>query len=684
MKAASRLFWDADLKRNITVFLFISIVMAGNVWLSAYETDDDALFSLANYGFFAKSAVAQSRISFYLLYPFIKLPYIINDIRYISIAKLSSILLLISLMAYYLTILFENKSIFSIALVILALLWSNSAYSHNMLAAYPFYFLFMGHLFCIYLIAIEKIPASRHAINWLPCIPLIFFFLLSVEIFIQYIPLLFVINYINIKRKGLNEGWRPWWPLIVSVFIGVTVNVLYKSFNKSGYNGNTSVNIDLLAIADTYYKLTTGLFPGFQFFYNKNVLLLDFRDVVFATLISFVATVFLISSREGLRSKDIDISIRGILLYLLCCVLAILAPNIFISLTSKYQRWAAAGVNNYLYSSYSYLAAALLIVCVMAYISKWRLAYFFLSVTLGCLIFMTQVNNSAIAQLQRSNTERWYLFDAAVSLFNKAPDAIYISQGFFQRNTSESFLRESYWPLYADKKKGIRSKIVISDGESAFLRLLGSSRSGAVLLQGENGRVDNVVTKMPCLKFNRCFLSVKNRNAGNYLLNGADNFVEQIEIKNGRMMDGVHIYPVNIPLADIISFSNFPINKQSSDIRVGFDKGIYSLERRGDIIWRWAKVPAAIKVISGRNVSKTIEILIRPAINMDLSFGVQHAMQYAFLEANKDKILRVHVDLIKNEPLSILFESEKLPIKLNEKDHRVFSFQILSISIEDN
>lgn len=678
-----------DKKSKYGVFAVGLALLVGviNFWSIRYNTTDDMILALSDYQFWMDTAVAQGRIKMYLSGLLAMIPHALSDIHYLSAVRIVAWLVLIISASAFLAISMRSKGVFAIGVITLSLLWSNSIGGHNMLVSYPFYVPIIASFFVGYLILYTLGARACSGRMILASAILLFLSLLiGGELYFQYVPLvaLYFLFYLYVSGNKKDFAYKN-VSILVAIMLPIAITIIFRQMHPSQYDGNTGISLDLPRLAKTYSTLTTGLFPGIQAAGNFDFIFEDRERVIISAILALLATVFLWSARSTLlRSEYSRPACIEKIFALAAILLAVLLPNILVSLTVKYQGWVKDGAGSYLYSSLSYIPIALLISIALHALAKNRVAYFVLSIIIGILIFATQLNNQFVGGVQRSASAKWDIFESAVlstrSSVNSS-QAIGISSSFFKGTP-----KGNYWEQYAKFAFGFNGAVVEEDASGIYIAFHQSYENGGFALSGTKQNVSGVIIPRKCNRFTPCYLLSRDNNSANLIEPQTENEVKKTALDKGYVLGRTYVYtlPRVIPRDHILGLSFLDVDSLSASIPpVLFKTGVDGLEIGNGESWRWARTPAEILIASGKEQSANISLGLTAVEDMKINFYLNGKKTTAvFAKDERKKIELQGIFYAGQNTLSIT--TDVPPIRLNQADPRLFSFRITSIILNED
>jgi hypothetical protein len=157
---------------------------------------------------------------------------------------------------------------------------------------------------------------------------------------------------------------------------------------------------------------------------------------------------------------------RPLILGMLLATIAIFLPNVLLGFTAKYQGWVESGARSYLYTYHSYIAAAVLVGLVFAFVrrgtSSWSaasvmLVAIVLASLLAAITFATELRNQYVAFDQKLSHRKWQLLDRvmASAAFQAIPDgATLIAPSLVTVERGAASTTIDYWSQYARYRTG--------------------------------------------------------------------------------------------------------------------------------------------------------------------------------------------------------------------------------------
>lgn len=673
----------------VGAILFCAFIGAINSWFVFYNTNDDMLIALSTYEYWHEIAKRQGRISFYLAGPLAMLPYLFEDINYLSAIRVFSWLFFVIVLSAFFSILFRRKSVFPIAMMSVSLLWTNTVGGHNMLVSYPFYFFTTASAFVIFLAMITLVIRGQLAINLIvPSMLLGFVLIIGGEIYFQYFPFVIALIYYQCFEEKIQQAKKRavLHSVLISFLFSFVVIVLFRLVYPSQYSGNSTLSFNLTGLLQTFFVLTFGLFPGIQPFLTQKIDYFSISDIINAALVALVYMLFLLRLRTDIeRKKDSNLTGRRILFIGVVFLFALVAPNFLVSLTAKYQNWVLHSTTNYLYSSFSYIVFSIGISSALIFAAHLKRLYSSLVFLVGFLVFLTQLNNISVGENQRASSARWELFSAVIKNIKTFTSIdspkIGLSESFF-----DGIPQPYYWNQYATKRLGFEGEIIKGAGGNLLMSYVPSAKYGSILLVGSDKSVDFMITSQRCDVQRPCYVTGLGEDSENLIINGASTGgVRKVTLTNewGKA-EGVYFYRIQpgVPREKIISFSYFNMAQEwEKTTFVNFDRGVYDLETSNNSNWRWAKTPVELKIGSTSNEERDFEIEITPAKNMVLVMKLNGAKQRVPAKAGERQTIALR-SIFPKEGLVLTIDSDEEPVQLNSKDPRLFSFAITSMRMK--
>jgi len=677
---------------TILIFLFTyGIVLS--VFNSRFDTNDDMIVAMSDYNFWIGCARGQGRIGFLFGGPFTWVPYIFNNIIYFKFIQIFSILLLIISLGILAGVLLRNRFIGYLFVALLLTLWQNSIHQHNMLVAFPFSVTFFATLYVLsYILLIFYLRAKR---LWF-LLGSLFFWLVTMftnEIWFSYLPILVAIVFIECKQKN----WLNFFKVlnIIKWHLAITIICLfaywaYKYYYPSEYEGNTlhSFNISRICIAIATYS--AGLFPGFKFFIDIKRGYIDIYNILNANAftISIILFVLLLWIKDKIFLKKIKLS-----KYLVCfsaIIYAIITPNILISLTSKYQVWVEAGTTDYLYSSYSFFAIALLFTIILYIFARRRILYILSALIISSLAYSVQVNNAIVAECQAHDASKWVLIDAFLEshIYKDSNKLDSISAPTLWNWT---LFQPDYWTRYFKNKTGRDVNVLKTSGAIASLTYVEQSTfDGGYLIYSVDSIVHTIYTQSKHVNRNKlCYLISMGDNAGinliddRQLLTVPNGTIRCFVLSDGFRIKGVTVFEIGqqVKLNELLGFTTTNPNVFHKPV-VNYLSGFYDLEMDVNSTWRWSSNAGKISINSHENQSVNIVldvILVSPG---NLTCKVNDSTKCFIFKESLTKEIEIKTELKKGNNILSL-ESNIKPVSLNPNDPRVFSFRLNGFYIID-
>lgn len=441
-----------------------------------------------------ESAKAQGRVNFLWQGYFALLPYLNNSEFYFYSIRLFGFLssiLFAAIFAYTLT-----RSInIALALVVLIFGLLQDNWNHNLTTSYPF--TFHATLAYFFIALIFLIKYLRSGGSWVLGFMFFYFLSLGVELFVIYVPFLFVLIYFYspfhkiITKDGKDKFFYVYYkygPLLIVVATYLMIYSYWRYLYPSTYGGN-QVEISVKKIPEIFYTITIFSFsqlPGFDFFTSgygfinlikNSISVINFEWLVKAFLIFFSLVIIFSSNHiKNIKTK----------FALICAVIfffAIPSPNILLGLTEIKRDWASKGVTSFVYSYYSLVALIFSIIFlftgVLNYFNnktiKTCLVVIF-SVLISTLSVITDFQNNKTILDKKYSYAKWDSVSNFIrtEAFKNIPNnSIIVSPTLFE-SRGIAVITDNYWSDYIFVNTGKRVNVVkaapanISPGQEIF------------------------------------------------------------------------------------------------------------------------------------------------------------------------------------------------------------------------
>ena len=402
-------------------------------------------------------------------------------------------------------------------------------------------------------------------------------------------------------------------------------------------------------------------------------------------MVAVVIFILLYFSRQKLKLARERLNLALMFVFSLIYVFI---PNILISLTSKYQGWVLeSSAHDYLYSAYSFFSISLCFVVLAIYLSKWKVLYVFFSLVVVILSILVQVNNATVEDEQVKYSEKFWLMNTfltgKVAQEQGSPLDIY-APSLWDFNT----FREEYWTDYSRNKTG--SEISISRtqrGNSQLTFVESNKEKRSYLLFSKKGQLRAIFYFSDYCNNSSCALitsgeridtnSVMTKGGRHYnrtllpTARGINTPVSMLEVDHGVLLQEF----ISIDGATPPGFFE-PVIK--------FLSGVYEkeIDATGESWW-WAYEPVEISIKSEKDYEAELSISLRVAVPMKLSFSQNNGMIHEEVITNDIDETVINMQLHIGAGTNVIrVDSNKMAIKLNDSDPRLFLFQIREIEIE--
>jgi hypothetical protein len=655
-----------------------------------HTTLDEMNVALWNLDNAVSSAVAQGRLTNVTGYPLLKAPYLSNNTLYLFSFRLLGLALASLSVSSLFGTLARSPWVSALCFLSLTFMWSNSIDGHNLVVAYPFTILCNYSLLLFSMtLAVKGARTAAHRLVTVSAVMSFTSLITGGEYVLQLIPLVLGLPFHYCKGSYIRRI-KFLSPLFAAVFAGGALIVLFRAVYPSQYDGNTALLFSASRIATTWLTLTLGLAPLRQVWRNRFSVFDDPISIYYALCVSLVAYMLVLYARKRLPALSNDsTAIWDYGSLILASVGLITLPNILLAFTRKYQDWVILhGVVDFTYSSLAYFGTIALPLFLLVTFRDRRIVYGAIALTLSVICFLTTANNLYVASVMRTQSQKWPLFEAALSQLPPQQDEgprLSLSKSFFEHQSPVN--ATAYWNRYASAK--CQSAVVITDntpGDSTALDLYTSHRNGQYALLTVKGRVTSVLacgSTMP--QINECGLLI------------APIEQEGINLISGNVCNNVEYLPINgMPRTKVAVSTGLPVycytpNRYvsadnclgvfASQLRqqnnpVHFAAGVYGpeLDHRGSV-FRWCFSPVQIRLTY--DSLSPYEVCIRASCPMQQVLGVTIAGETTThdLTARETTHIRRFIRPI-GKQVDINIVSNKPPQSLNTADPRMFSFAL--------
>jgi len=631
-------------------------------------------------------AKGQGRIGFLIWCPISCIPYLFDNIIYFKTVQFGAILVSVLTVGWLLKTVTDKAIVGYIFFLFFISLWQNT-WSHNLLSAYPFLFSIQVAAMAASCLLFYKFVNKGK--KWLaPVSAILFLFVMSgSELWVLYFAIMVVI-----AARKCFEFTRPilkalillqWHIAAISFFL--SGYFVYRALHPSSYNGNVLDLYSVGAFFKTLLVYSFGLFPGVQFFISHQSLSWDVLAIVKA--VSILILFFIV--RRSLAG--VKISFMGIGYTLAASIFLIFAPNVLLALTLKYQQWVASGNTNYVYSHFSYFG--IILSFVLAIVCSAKKAFFYYAIVMAVVLmsYLSDINNRDIGQDQNYSKIKWVLFDnfLASDEFKNLPENSRILAPSLWNARGIAGIHNSYWSEYALKKTA-KNVIVEREGEDAILELQYTDANFAdfqyLTIKKSNDLIALYVWGNQCKNW-PCYLLAQSSDLQH---------VNFLEPGTAVSLDGIIRFPIKNTIMDHgiqkNSFIDAPIQLQGGivllplsppvfedSISVDFLDGFYETERDKNGIWRWCSGVGTINVKSSSAQTIFLHIEALPA-STGQGWLILPDGEKINLFGREQGVCSTLASLKKGDnKLSIVVDY--LPVRLNPKDTRSFSFMLRRLSI---
>jgi len=680
-------------------FYYLSLMMAVIIFgLAAHITNvkfttyDDLNFSFGGYDLWVYLAYDHSRIAYFISGFFAQVPYMIDNFLYFKLVHIGTLIGVVLSLGLLIKVIYRNNYLSYIYMLLMIVLWQNS-HGHNLMVAYFFYMglgiitFSFSYLFFILFLRNKK----KHYI-WFS---LIFWAitLQGTEFWVMYLPFFLLIAYseslqTTFKQRIAESINVSKWH-IAMVLLNVLVYSVFRMYADGTYGGSV-INLEAWKIVATWATYSFGLFPGYQFYLNSKVTgvfyllkLIDFQIIV----ITFIVLALLIHFKN--KMKEITLSTYGFIYALLIAIYGMFAPTFLISLTTKYQYWVSYHhVSDYLYSSFSFFAIALIFLLFLVKTASNKI-YFFLAIVISLLVFVTQLNNKYIGDIQARNSEKLFLLDAVLeSKFIQNQQEGYAISAPTLWDTAV-ITEKDMLSTYAEKKIGKKLKILKEGEANATLTYVKSEKNKAsFLMYSENRELKAIFTfTQQCNERKPCYLmstgTVENDNLIDNNAFVQDNALEikVDELARGAESKSINMFELNNPINARRMLALLEYNPKPFLVpTIEYDEGFYSLESDQGQKWRWASGNSKITVKSLSNKKVAIKLVVEPASKMKMKFRVGDTSKEVVFNDTVPQTVTLLTELNKGENI-IEIMPDVSPVRLSPADSRTFSFRVFELKL---
>ena len=334
-----------------------------------YTTADDVVQYLAvKEGTFSPIDTAKDEGRFnwvFHLFPY-KIIYLIDNKIYYNVCNMISIILCMFLFCYSLYKIFNDKLICVLSLILVWAFLENNTF-HWPISAYPMIFQIGLSFFWISLALYSNYIENKKSLYAIGASIAYLCSLLMYENFVIFFlafPLILGLKEQKVDFKKLRLLLSPFIPL----FIYLVMYFSFRAYYPSEYEGNQIKLGSIKNILSVIWQYSISAFPGYFYFgkhFNEFSFFRDFLKLLQEMRVEWLVKAFLVFFAIYIVIKEkyvTSMSKKNIAIGLMLSVFLIFAPNILLSITSKYQKWVTGGWSPaYITTYFSYFGVILFI-----------------------------------------------------------------------------------------------------------------------------------------------------------------------------------------------------------------------------------------------------------------------------------------------------------------------------------
>ena len=471
---------------NLLLLILLAIITFYPLFFVGFTTNDDADIAI-NYGWTGLGlleaskyhAENQGRFTFLWGYPFLQVPYAVDNRIWYLTMKFGAFFLLLSALYYAANKIFRSSWIALVSLLFY-LSFIQNGWDHNALTSYPFAFNFYATLFLIS-IGLFTAAIDRNSLTLAGLSAGAYFLALGIELFVLFFPFYFAVL---LSRGAPSEtvirqiisGRKYILAIALPLMAYLTIYLIWRSLYPSIYDGNSFGGFNLLAAGKVVAAYSLNAFP----FASLNFMISPEQQIPFTNstglrgvLSQLNATHFIKPAVAGFLFVGLMTSARFIvppartlLIGAIVTGVGIFLPNLLLGFVRKHQDWVASGGYSYLYTYYSFISAAVFVALVAAYMNvksrSWHPRLRLLLICVGViavmvLSFAVEVRNQYIAFDQKLSHRKWQLMDAVIKspAFLKIPDgSTAVAPTLSAHYRGIAVASADYWSKYVKYKTG--------------------------------------------------------------------------------------------------------------------------------------------------------------------------------------------------------------------------------------
>lgn len=434
---------------NLFLLSLLAVITFYPVLFVGFTTHDDIVaasrgISWADALHYSK---IQGRFNFFWSYYLWKMPYIIDNRAWYLSVKTGALFLMLTGLWYAIYQLFRSGWMVLAALFFF-LAFIQNGWDHNALNSYPVVFNCFAALFLFSLGLFSK-AINQNNIGLAFCSGVLYFFALGVELFVLFFPYYVVVLLSKNSLGGsvlsrFIAGKNYFLAVALPLMLYLVMYLVWRRIYPSSYDGNSVFSFNLFAAIKVVATYSLNAFPMATLHYiypphsirlipNATDLRIIMAQIDLADIIKPVVAGFLFT-RLMTAPNYIVPRVRTLYLAAILAFVGIFIPNLLLGFTQRHQNWLAGGTTSYVYTYYSFIAAAIFGALILAIINnrsrlwppKLRLIFIMIgAIIIMVITFCVEENNQIIGFDQKLSHRKFQLMDEVI----KSPAFKEISDG---------------------------------------------------------------------------------------------------------------------------------------------------------------------------------------------------------------------------------------------------------------
>ena len=458
------------------LLFLLSIINFYPLFFGGFTTHDDAVMAITGWSghtweMARLASVAQGRFVFHWGFPFSGLPFVIDNRVWYIFIKYGSFFLLLAAIYYSVSKLFRSTWIAFASLAFFCSILQNG-WEHNAVTSYAFIFNAYAVLFLASL-GLFATALDNKRIILASSAGVLYFFALGTELFVLFFPIYFAVILSRVSPNhsvfnGIKIYRNYIYTMVFSLASYLTIYLAWRFLYPSRYDGNSLNSFGLIPAIKVIWTYGINAFPLsslHRYFSHRNSLWFYNYSENIAVIIKPIIVGALFYRLMYVAKFSVP-SAQIILVGAVLAGVSIFLPSVLLGFTEKHQSWVAVGVDSYVYTYYSFVAAVIFCSLLLSYakaISQkwcyWKRLLLVAVVVVSMMIvsFTVEVSNQQYALNQKLSHRRWQLMDTVV----KSPSFMGIKDGsivfaptLISSNRNIAVVLAEDWSNYVKYKTG--------------------------------------------------------------------------------------------------------------------------------------------------------------------------------------------------------------------------------------